>query len=116
MISYSNGSSPLGQGRAVKALGILVTILLIGTIGYRHLEGWGFLDSLYMTVISITTVGYGEVGEVSDEGRVFTIFIIFSGIGIIAYILGMIAQAMVDLQVRSIIGRKKLSLKEYQRV
>ena len=111
MISYSNGSSPLGQGRAVKALGILVIILMIGTVGYRQLEEWSLLDSLYMTVISITTVGFSEVGEVSDEGRVFTIFIIFSGIGIIAYILGMIAQAMVELQVRSIIGRKKLGLK-----
>jgi voltage-gated potassium channel len=111
MISYSSRSSPLAQGRALKALGILVTILLIGTIGYRHLEGWDFLDSLYMTVISITTVGYREVGEVSDAGRIFTIFIIFSGIGIIAYILGMTAQAMVEFQVRSIIGRRKLGLK-----
>ena len=101
----------MGQGRAVKALGILVIILLVGTVGYRQLEDWSFLDSLYMTVISITTVGYGEVGEVSDAGRVFTIFIIFTGIGIIAYILGMVAQAMVELQVRSIIGRRKLGLK-----
>jgi voltage-gated potassium channel len=111
VISYNSRSSPLGQGRALKALGILVTILLIGTIGYRCLEGWDFLDSLYMTVISITTVGYREVGEVSDAGRIFTIFIIFSGIGIIAYILGMTAQAMVEFQVRSIIGRRKLGLK-----
>ncbi len=111
MVAYKKEFSPLGQGRAVKALGILVTILLVGTIGYRQLEGWSFLDSLYMTVISITTVGFGEVGEVSDAGRIFTIFIIFSGIGIIAYILGMIAQVMVELQVRSIIGRRKLGLK-----
>ena len=87
------------QGRAAKALGILVTILLIGTMGYRQLEEWSFLDSLYMTVISITTVGYGEVGEVSDAGRVFTIFIIFSGIGITAtgpyrYRLGGIVHAL----------------------
>jgi voltage-gated potassium channel len=64
-----------------------------------------------MTVITITTVGFQEVKSVSIAGRVFTIFIIFSGVGIIAYILGMVAQAMVDVQVRSIIGRRRLGIK-----
>lgn len=64
-----------------------------------------------MTVITITTVGFGEVRQMSKAGRVFTIIIILIGIGIIAYILGMVAQAMVDLQVRAIIGRRKLGLK-----
>ena len=85
----------MSSGRAVKALSILAIILAVGTTGYVILEGWSFLDSLYMTVITITTVGFREVREVSVAGRVFTIFVIFSGIGIIAYILGMVAQAMV---------------------
>ncbi|MBW1998054.1 MAG: potassium channel protein [Deltaproteobacteria bacterium] len=74
------------------------------------IEGWGFLDSLYMTVITITTVGFREVGPISPGGEIFTIIIIFSGMGIIAYILGVFAQAMIDLQLRSIIGRRKLGL------
>lgn len=90
---------------------ILVVVLLGGSAGYMLIERWGFFDSLYMTVITITTVGYREVGNVSEPGRIFTIFVIFSGMGIIAYILGMIAQAMVDVQVRSIIGRRRLGLK-----
>lgn len=84
---------------------------MFGTAGYMILEKWHFLDALYMTVITITTVGFREVGEVSGAGRIFTIFVIFSGMGIIAYILGMAAQAMVDIQVRSLIGRTKLGLK-----
>jgi voltage-gated potassium channel len=75
------------------------------------IEDWTLLDALYMTVITITTVGFQEVRHISPEGRVFTIFIIFSGVGIIAYILGMVAQAMVDIQVRSIIGRTKLGFR-----
>jgi voltage-gated potassium channel len=75
------------------------------------IEGWGLLDSLYMTVITITTVGYREIGDISIAGRVFTIFVIFTGVGIIMFILGMVAQSMVDLQVRSLFGRRKLGKK-----
>ena len=86
-------------------------VLFIGTTGYMNIEQWDLLDSLYMTVITITTVGFHEVKSVSGVGRIFTIFIIFSGVGIIAYILGMVAQAMVDVQVRAIIGRRRLGIK-----
>lgn len=111
MTRFDETIYPLGGKKFIRLLIILLIILFIGTIGYMSIEGWSPLESLYMTVITITTVGYGEVKEVSVAGRIFTILIIFLGIGIIAYILGMVAQAMVDLQVRSIIGRKKLGLK-----
>lgn len=103
--------SPIGPGKIIRGFPILLFILFLGTGGYMLIEGWSFLDSLYMTVITITTVGYGEVGQVSVPGRIFTIFIIFFGMGIIAYILGMAAQAMVEFQLRSLIGRTKLGLK-----
>lgn len=111
MIRFDNKGDTNKTGRIVKGFFILIIILFMGTLGYRLLEGWSFLDALYMTVITITTVGFHEVKEVSVAGRIFTIFLIFSGMGIIAYIVGMAAQVMVDLQVRSIIGRRKLSLK-----
>lgn len=101
----------VGFMRIVKGMTILLGVLCIGTTGYILIEGWSFLDSLYMTVITIATVGYREVGELSQQGKVFTIFIILFGVGIIAYLLGMVAQAMVDLQVRSILGRRKLEQK-----
>ena len=100
-----------GARKIVKGLTILLGILAVGTAGYILIEGWGLLDALYMTVITIATVGYREVGELSQGGRIFTIFIILFGVGIIAYLLGMVAQAMVDLQVRSIFGRRKLGQK-----
>jgi len=102
--------NPLHPGKLVKGFSVLFIILLSGTLGYMIIEGWGFLDSLYMTVITITTVGFREVGPISPGGEIFTIIIIFSGMGIIAYILGVFAQAMIDLQLRSIIGRRKLGL------
>ena len=100
-----------GAGNIIRALILLGLVLLIGTAGYAVIEGWKILDAIYMTVITITTVGYGEVRAVSPTGRVFTIALICMGMGIIAYTLGMVAQAMVELQVRSILGRKRLGLK-----
>jgi len=87
---------------------LLVLILLVGTMGYVGLEGWPVLDALYMTIITVTTVGFGEVNVVSSSGRIFTICIIFMGMGIMAYSLGMVAQIMVETQVRTILGRRKL--------
>lgn len=90
---------------------LLVLVILVGTAGYMAIEGWHALEALYMTVITITTVGYGEVRTVSEPGRVFTVFLIFMGMGIMAYTLGIVAQMMVEFQVRAIIGRRKLGRK-----
>ncbi len=92
----------------IRGLIMLFLVIFIGTAGYMTIEGWHALEALYMTVITITTVGYGEVREVSEGGRVFTVFLIFMGMGIMAYTLGMVAQMMVEVQVSAMIGRRKL--------
>jgi len=102
--------APSHSARAAKAVVLLAAVLGFGTLGYMLLEGWSFLESLYMTVITITTVGYGEVRQVSWEGRVFTILVIFLGMGIIAYLVGIVAQAMVRMQLLSILERRRLGL------
>ena len=85
------------SGRKIfRGLILLGMILLFGTMGYMLIEGWPFFEALYMTVITITTVGYQEIREVGETGRVFTIFIIFMGMGIMAYTLGMVAQTLIE--------------------
>jgi voltage-gated potassium channel len=64
-----------------KPLVLLFLVILIGMTGYHLIEGWPFLDCLYMTVITIFTVGFHEVGDLSSLGRIFTIFVIFGGAG-----------------------------------
>lgn len=91
-------------------LTVILTVLLVffGTVGYMTIEGWSFGDALYMTIITLATVGYGEVHQVSDTGRIFTIFLIVLGVGYFMYVVGLIVQFLVEDRIRVILGRRKL--------
>jgi len=75
------------------------------------IEGWNFSDSIYMTIITLSTVGYGEVRHIGPAGRIFTILLILFGISIMAYIIGLVTETLVESAVRSILGRRKLGKK-----
>ncbi|HVP35422.1 MAG TPA: potassium channel protein [Terriglobales bacterium] len=93
------------------ALGALLAVILVGTLGYSLIEDWNILDSLYMSVVTISTVGFQEVHPLSSTGRVFTIFFIIFGVGTTLYAIGAGAQLMLEGQIRSILGRRKMSKK-----
>lgn len=79
----------MSRGRPlVLAFLVLVTVTSIGVTGYAVIEGAGFLDALYMTVITISTVGFAEVFELSDAGRIFTVILIIVGVGGALYTAG----------------------------
>ncbi|MBN1300566.1 MAG: potassium channel protein [Melioribacteraceae bacterium] len=78
----------------------LLFIILIGIIGYEIIEeDWDFIDSFYMTIITISTTGFKEVKDLSSEGRLFTIFLIISGVLSIAYTGGKAAQILIEKQI-----------------
>lgn len=58
-------------------------ILGFGTIAYRFIEGWSWIDSLYFSVITLTTIGFGDFTPQTDAGKLFTIFYILLGLGMI---------------------------------
>lgn len=66
-------------------LTVLVVTLTVGTLGFRLIEGWSMIDSMYMAVITLTTVGFGEVEPMSPQGRLFSILLIFGGVSVVAY-------------------------------
>lgn len=74
----------------------LITISVVGVAGYTILEGWTVLDSLWMVVITLTTIGYGEVHQLSDAGRLFTIALVTVGIGLATVTLGQFSSYVVD--------------------
>lgn len=67
--------------RLLLSLAFLIFLNIVGTIAYMSIEGWTFIEALYMTVITIGTVGFTEVRHLSPEGRIFTIILIYLGIG-----------------------------------
>ncbi|MDL1980992.1 MAG: potassium channel protein [Deltaproteobacteria bacterium] len=91
----------------------LLTLLIVGfgTAGYMAIEGWELLDAFYMTVITMGTVGYDEVHEISKTGRLFTVLLIFFGVGYFVYLAGVVVQFMVEGRMRTILGRRRLDKK-----
>lgn len=93
-------------------VGVLAVLVLAGgTLGYAVIEGWSLLDAFYMTIITVTTIGYGEIRPLSDTGRVFTIFVALFGVGTVAYAVGQFSRLMVEISLREILGRNKLQKK-----
>ncbi len=82
--------------RLAIAFCVLCTVLVGGVVGYVLIEGWSLLDALYMTVITVATVGFREVHPLSDAGRLFTIGLILSGIGALGYSVGVVVEFMVE--------------------
>jgi voltage-gated potassium channel len=88
-------------------VGGFIAVLILGTIGYHLIEGWGFFDSFYMTAITITTVG-SEVHPLSQLGRVFTLIVLFSGFGVAFAALSQIAASIFRGEVQRILGRRRM--------
>lgn len=90
---------------------LIVLVISFGTAGYMSIEAWGFLDALYMTVITLTTVGYEEIHKLSTSGRIFTIILAITGVGTVLYTLGIGAQFVLEGEIQQIFGRKRLEKK-----
>jgi voltage-gated potassium channel len=80
----------------IVAVVLLVSVIAGGTVGYVAIEGWGAWDAFYMTVITVTTVGYKEVHDLSRRGQVFTVILLLGGVGAALYTFTLLAAAVVE--------------------
>ncbi|HNY49350.1 MAG TPA: potassium channel protein [Smithella sp.] len=90
------------------ALIILLTIIIIGTVGFHIIEGWSFVDSFYLCMATLSTVGYGDFVPASTAGKLFAVFVIIFGVGMMFYTLVLIAETFIEGRLRYVLGGGKL--------
>ncbi len=98
--------------RALRNLKVLVTailvLLLVGMAGFHYIEGWPWFDGLYMAVTTFTTIGYQEIHPLSHAGRVFNLFLIVVGVGLVFLTIGSLTQALIEFELGNFLGRRKM--------
>ena len=90
------------------AIFVLAALTLLGTFGFMLTEQLGFLDALYMAVITLSTVGYQDVAPITTAGRIYTIVFILAGVGTALYAVVNIAQYMIEGRLREALGRRSM--------
>ncbi len=106
-------SARLRRNRIAIPLALLITVTTVATAGYVLIESpdYSFLDALYMTVITITTLGIREVGELSAGGQIWTMLVVLSGVVSGGVVLSLLGQVVVEGQIRRLLGRRQLETK-----
>src|SRR5436305_11918261 len=108
-MAISRARNPLLVFGKVLWIGLAIVLLsTIGTIGYHSIEGWSLLDSLYMVVITFSSIGYGEVHPLSSAGRIFTIGLIGCGALVVALGIGTLTQALLEFELLRFFGRRRV--------
>jgi len=101
--------------RIILSISLSLFFLVAGTSGYMVLEGYTLLEALYMAVISITTVGYGEVQPLSDSGKIFTMFLLLFGVGSLAFAAHAFIESMIE-RASNPVREKKIMQKKINRL
>jgi len=90
------------------ALILIVLVLMTGAVGFHVLEGWPWFDGFYMTLITMTTVGYGETHPLTHAGRVFNTFIILAAVISGGVLVATFTQAMLEFELGRYLGRRRM--------
>jgi voltage-gated potassium channel len=93
--------------RSLYLLGALALVLAFGTCGYRFIEGWPWFDSFYMTLYTVTTVGYAELRPLSRAGRIFNSFVILAGVTTVFFAIGLITQFAIQAELGQYFGKRR---------
>lgn len=88
--------------------GLILLTLTMGTTGYVLIEKWSAFDAFYMTLMTITTVGYKELHDLSTPGRIFNSFVIFFGVTTLFFGVGLMVQTAIELELAQFFGKRRM--------
>lgn len=98
------------MGPLVRTVALLATLPILGALGFHFIEGWNLLDSVYMAVTTITTVGFQEVHPLSAAGRVFVIVYLIAGLGAFLFAVVQVGEIIVRAELRDWLGRRRMGI------
>jgi voltage-gated potassium channel len=87
---------------------LVVLVIVTGVLGYRFVAEYPWFDALYMTIITLTTVGFFEVHPLSPAGRGFTMVLLVAGLGIVFYTVVTLAESVVEGEFQRVFGRRRM--------
>jgi len=86
----------------------LLALFAVGTAGFHWIESWPWFDSFYMVLITVTTIGYSEVHPLSHGGKIFNVFVMIGGVGLVFLLIGVVAQALLEFELTQFFGRRRM--------
>ncbi len=99
------------RSKLLFALFLMVVVLLVGIFGYRYISDYSWIEALYMTIITVTTVGFSEVKPLTPEGKMFTVFLIVTSIFIFGFAISVITEYILSKNSLQLIKKKKVKNK-----
>ncbi|TAI46718.1 potassium channel family protein [Flagellimonas allohymeniacidonis] len=98
----------LFRSKIVLAIGLMILVLLFGVIGYRIISGFSWIEAIYMTIITVTTVGFAEVKPLDADAKIFTVFLIVTSVFIFGYAISVITEYLLGRNSLQILKKKKV--------
>jgi voltage-gated potassium channel len=99
------------RNRLTQLILAISVIVILGTIGFRLIEGWSWLTSLYVVLQTVTTVGYGDFTPATTGGKLFSILLMVTGVGAVLYTLTMAVQSVVESEILAALGKRRRNRK-----
>src|SRR3974390_2564454 len=96
------------RGRLKIGLIALTAVIVLGSAGFHFIEGWTWFDGFYMTLTTMTTVGYGEIYPLSHAGRIFNSFLIVGSVLSAGFTIATISQGLLEFEFGKAFGRRRM--------